>query len=183
MLQVKDTNLGVSRAGDQRAVARMRHELDGEDVGMVTGADTCVQREGLRGSVGIVVPDVQVGVIGAGSEEAASGRPTARAGSVRARGTKEGRWLVPESVDASGVCTQLVDYVEIVDPGAITVERADRAVRLRRSQRPLQQSHIEWFVHACGGRRITRRPRSWSTKRDMRGRAARPQPEVEVTCE
>lgn len=45
ILKIKDTNLGVSCAGDDGAVARVGHEFDGEDIRMVTRVNAGVERK------------------------------------------------------------------------------------------------------------------------------------------
>jgi hypothetical protein len=53
------------------------HELDGEDVGMVASAHARVEGEGFREISWIVIPDIQIGVIGARGEESTTAGPAA----------------------------------------------------------------------------------------------------------
>jgi len=68
VFQVEYAYLRVSSTCDDGTVVRVGHELDGEDVGMVASADTGIEGERLRLVVGVVLPDVEVGIVGAGSE-------------------------------------------------------------------------------------------------------------------
>ena len=56
----------------------MGHELDRKDISMMTGAHARVQGKWLCQAGGIVVPDVEIGIVGARSEEVATRRPTVR---------------------------------------------------------------------------------------------------------
>ena len=68
ILQVKDTDFRVPSAGHDAFVSTVWHKLDGEDVCMVTCADTGVQGEGFGQAAWIVTPDVELCVIRPGSQ-------------------------------------------------------------------------------------------------------------------
>ena len=77
ILKIKDADLRVAGTRNYSSIARVGHELDTEDVGMVSRADTCIERKRFGQIGGIVFPDVQVGVIGTRGQEVTVLRPTA----------------------------------------------------------------------------------------------------------
>jgi hypothetical protein len=77
MLKIEDTDLGVSGAAHDGSVIGVGHELDGEDVGMMPSAHARVQSKGSRKVGRVILPDVEIGIVGTRGEQVATGRPTA----------------------------------------------------------------------------------------------------------
>ena len=68
IFQIKDSYFRITSACHDGTIVRMGHKLDREDVGMMAGANARIECEGLRLVGRVVLPNVEVGIIGAGSE-------------------------------------------------------------------------------------------------------------------
>ena len=63
IFQVKYPHFRITGTGHDGPVVRVGHELDGEDVGTVACADTGIEAERFCLVLGIVLPDVEVGIV------------------------------------------------------------------------------------------------------------------------
>ena len=63
VLKVADPNLGVPCTCNDGTVVGVGHEFDAENIRVVTSSNTGVEGERFSKIGGVVVPDVQVGVI------------------------------------------------------------------------------------------------------------------------
>lgn len=97
ILDVEDTDLGITSTAHQRPIIGVRHEFDGKDVATMTSQDGRVQGKRRRRGLGLIGVDVQVGVIRARGQQLTGPRPA-------------------QCVDASSMTAQLVDDIQIVYP-------------------------------------------------------------------
>ena len=63
MLDIEDSHLRVARAGYQRLVVGMRHELDGEDIRIVARQQGGIEGEGRGRGLRLIGIEVEIGVV------------------------------------------------------------------------------------------------------------------------
>jgi len=85
IFKIEHADLEVAGAGDDGSVARVGHEFDAEDVGMVASAYTRIESKRLCQIRWIVIPDVEICVIRAGCKEVAAFGPTAIVSNVQTK--------------------------------------------------------------------------------------------------
>jgi hypothetical protein len=76
VFEIENSNLGVSSTGNHSPVIGVGHEFDGEDIGMMTSVHARVERERFGYVCRVVLPYVEVGIIGARGEQSTGSRPT-----------------------------------------------------------------------------------------------------------
>lgn len=70
VFDVEHSDLGIAGAGNQGAIVRVGHKLDGEDIGLVAREHGRIQRERRSRRLWLVRVDIQVLVVGPRREEA-----------------------------------------------------------------------------------------------------------------
>lgn len=88
----------------------------------MTSGDTRVQRERFGNRVGVVRPDIEIGVVGTRGKKATTPRPAV---SVSKGFCASQSNSPPESVDTASVTTKLIDDIKIIYPSSIPIKIFD----------------------------------------------------------
>jgi hypothetical protein len=75
IFDVEHPHLSITSTGDQRLIVRVRCKFDAKDVGCVAGREDGAQGEGFGCGIGIVRPNIEIGVVGARCKELSGSRP------------------------------------------------------------------------------------------------------------